>query len=71
MKKMQVACGNCAGIGKQTIWEVVDLNDKTGTAQRKEAVCGSCNGKGYTEYAVFSIEEAKTILKHCGLSSES
>lgn len=68
---MTETCGCCAGIGKQTIWKVVDSNDKTGTARREETVCGACNGKGYTEHAVFSIEEAEAILKHCGLSTES
>jgi hypothetical protein len=39
--------------------------------QEEEVVCTQCNGTGYTEYAVFSIEEAEAILKHCGLTTES
>ena len=30
MNVMQVMCGSCAGIGKQTNWKVVDLNDNMG-----------------------------------------
>jgi hypothetical protein len=63
-------CGNCGGIGKQIILKVVDSNDSVIEARTEEVVCKACNGKGYTEYAVFSIEEAEVILKHCGLSAE-
>lgn len=69
MNVMQVLCESCAGIGKQINWKVVDLNDST--MEKEETVCGVCNGKGYTEYATFTLEEAKAILKHCGLSTES
>jgi len=71
MNVMQVLCASCAGIGKQTTWKVVALNDNIGTMEREENICAACNGKGYTEYATFSLEEAKAILKHCGLSTES
>lgn len=67
MKQMQATCGNCAGIGHTTKWEVVG----DGVAQGKEVVCENCNGKGWIEYAVFSVEEAETILKHCSLTTES
>ena len=71
MNVMQVMCGSCAGMGKQINWKVVDLNDNIGKAEKEETVCAVCNGKGYTEYATFSLEEAKAILKHCGLTTES
>lgn len=71
MNVMQVLCSSCAGIGKQIRWKVIDFNCNTGTAEKDESVCGACNGKGYTEYATFTPEEAKAILKHCGLSTES
>ena len=71
MNVMQVFCGSCTGTGKITNWKVVDINDNMGTAVKEEVVCGACNGKGYTEYATFTLEEAKAILKHCGLSTES
>ena len=67
MKRMQVTCGNCAGIGHTVEWKVVG----DGMAQSEKVICESCDGKGWTEYAVFSIEEAETILKHCGLTTES
>ena len=71
MDVMQVFCGSCAGTGKQINWKVVDINDNMGTMVKEEVVCGACNGKGCTEYATFTLEEAKAILKHCGLSTES
>lgn len=71
MNVMQVFCSSCAGTGKQINWKVVDMNDNMGTMKKEEVVCGACNGKGYTEYATFTLEEAKAILKHCGLSTES
>lgn len=70
MNVMQVRCGSCAGIGKQTNWKVIDLNDNTGIMKSEEVMCEACNGKGYTEYATFTLEEAKAILKHCGLITE-
>ena len=71
MNVMQVFCGSCVGTGKITNWKVVDFNGNTGTAEKEESICGACNGRGYTEYATFTLEEAKAILKYCGLSTES
>ena len=68
---MQVLCNHCTGTGIQTNWKVVDFNGNTGTAEKEESICGACNGKGYIEYATFTLEEANAILKHCGLSTES
>ena len=69
----QITCGNCGGIGLTTVWKVTSTDEKTGisTINSEEVVCESCNGKGWVDYAVFSVEEAKAILKHCGLSTES
>ena len=67
MKVMQVLCGSCAGMGKHTNWKIVDES----TIKSEEAICEVCNGNGYTDYAIFTLEEAKAILKHCGLSVES
>ena len=71
MKRMFASCGNCSGTGKTTTWAVVDMDGMIGTARKEETVCTQCNGKGYIEYAVFSVEEAEAILKHCGLTTES
>ena len=71
MNIVPVLCGSCAGTGEIINWKVVDINDNMGTMVKEEVICGACNGKGYTEYATFTIEEAKAILKHCGLSTES
>lgn len=70
MNVMQVFCSNCAGIGKQTNWKIIDANDNIGTMKSEEVICEACNGKGYMEYATFTLEEAKAILKHCGLTTE-
>ena len=72
MNVMQVTCGNCGGIGSTTIYDIVShAEDTIGMAQGRRVVCPNCDGKGWTEYAVFSVDEAKAILKHCGLSTES
>ena len=68
MNILNVSCGCCAGIGKITEWKIVDTKDNIGTAVREETACTACDGKGYIEYAMFTPEEAKAILKHCGLS---
>lgn len=73
MNIKRITCCNCFGTGKIEVWKVASINDDTGigTMQKEEAVCTSCNGQGYTEYAVFSVEEAEAILKHCGSTTES
>ena len=69
----QITCGNCCGTGQTTVWKVVSKDEETGinTMQSEASICSRCNGKGWTEYVVFSVEEAKAILKHCGLITES
>ena len=69
----RISCANCYGTGKTTEWKVVETDEEAGVgrAQSEEVICTSCNGVGYTEYPVFSVEEAKAILKYCGLSTES
>ena len=71
MERRHVTCANCFGTGKTTVWKLVYLDDKSNTMQKEENFCTQCNGKGYTEHAVFSVEEAEAILKHCGLTTES
>ena len=71
MDIMKIPCSTCAGIGKHYNWKVVNMDDVSGTLEREEVVCKACNGIGYTEYAIFTLEEAEAILKYCGLSTES
>ena len=73
MKIKTMTCDYCRGNGYGTIWEEVsrDIEANTRTVQSKEVTCKECNGKGYIEYPIFSVEEAKAILKHCSLSTES
>lgn len=54
-------------MGKTQNWKWMDDH----TLQAEDVNCPTCNGRGYTDYAIFSIEEAEAILKHCGLSTES
>lgn len=67
MERMRKTCGNCGGYGVNVVWKIVESDGKTNTMERTEMICSQCNGTGYTEYAVFSIEEAEAILMHCGL----
>ena len=69
----RLPCINCYGTGKTKIWKMVSIDEKNGVGrlESEEVVCETCNGKGYNEYPSFTVEEAKAILKHCGLSTES
>lgn len=72
MERMQRTCPFCRGYGHTVLWEIVseDADTHTCTMENREVKCSECNGSGYKEYAVFSIEEAEAILKHCGLDKE-
>ena len=69
MNTIQQTCGSCAGIGIISLWVTTEEKDKDGykTANLQQEECPRCGGKGYTEYAVFTVEEAQAILKHCGI----
>lgn len=73
MNTMQMVCSSCAGIGHTVVWKIVstDSDSDISTMEKEKIMYECCKGKGYTEYAVFSVDEAKAILKHCGLSTES
>ena len=71
METMHLTCKSCSGMGYTIDYDVIDRSDDTVTVKSKELACERCAGKGYREYVLFDIEEAKTILKHCGLSTES
>ena len=73
MRQKQTTCHTCSGTGRKIYWKVIHEDEQKGTgmAQKEEVVCDACDGKGWVEYAVFSVEEAETILKHCGLSTEN
>ena len=66
-----ITCGNCGGIGSEIKYTHIPIDDKY--AKLIEAgtyTCAICGGKGCVEHAVFSVEEAKAILEHCGLPVE-
>ena len=65
----KIVCMQCHGRGHETVWRVYAQNaDGTGMAKTEEATCGSCSGKGYAAYPVFTVDEAKVIAKHFGFS---
>lgn len=70
MNMMVKYCPNCNGLGKQTDWKLVSMNEISGTLEEVESECEVCKGKGYMEYAVFSREEATAILKYCNLNKD-
>lgn len=69
MERIKMACKKCGGFG-YTRQNFIAGDDGI-TLKMERDTCEACNSKGYTEYAVFSVEEAEAILKHCGLSTES
>lgn len=63
----KIACMTCYGTGKTQQWVMAETNpDGTGLLKAEEGVCSTCNGKGYTTYPVFTVEEAKVIAEHFG-----
>lgn len=71
MNVARYCCSMCAGAGKIMTWEYTHSNSDGAqcTMKQKESMCPECNGKGHLEYAQFTIDEAKAILKHCGLTT--
>ena len=67
MNKIKFMCGECAGIGYIN-QKYVEHND--GKYYIEQDACKKCNGKGYIEYVMFTLEEAEVILKHCGLNTK-
>ena len=70
MKTFVRTCGNCLGLGVEYTFEIGE-DPQGGTVYRTDTICPVCNGQGHTEYAAFTIDEAKAILKYCGLSEEN
>ena len=69
MNTMYIICDKCGGIGYTN--QVFSVDEDGCTVKVQKDICDKCNGLGHEEYAIFSVEEAKAILKHCGLSTES
>ena len=69
MTRMRMTCRNCSGTGIDVIWHEVSKDEEAGvtTMQSEKVPCKQCDGRGYTEYVLFSIDEATAILKYCGL----
>ena len=72
MERNRVYCTDCHGTGYKKVYKLTSHDEATGrgTAELTEVVCESCNGKCYTDYAIFTFEEAEAILKYCGLSTK-
>ena len=69
MERMREICRNCAGTGYPN--QCIKPSEDGTLRPFKGEACEACDGKGYHEYAVFSVDEAKAIMKHCGLTTES
>ena len=63
MQINKIACGQCSGRGRTTVWKVDEADQ---LIRRTEVACQQCAGKGYITYPVFNIEEAIEIAKHFG-----
>jgi DnaJ-class molecular chaperone len=72
MEIKQTTCGNCGGSGRVIVWRTTKDSERLGVsiAKAEEDTCPTCKGEGFIEYPIFTVEEAKVILKHCGLSTE-
>ena len=63
----KIVCMNCGGKGTVENWVFTeDIDPAIGILHRTEQTCPDCNGKGYTTYPVFTVEEAKVMAKHFG-----
>lgn len=60
MKKMREMCMNCAGTGYPN--QVIKASEDGTLRAFKGEPCEKCDGKGYHEYAVFTVAEAEAIL---------
>ena len=67
MRTMKVGCDACYGFGST---ERTTLQED-GRFHSVKTPCSVCGGKGYFEYALFEIEEAKELLKRCGMENET
>lgn len=70
MDVIKERCKVCDGFGKQTRWVFKNNGEFSRIVEEVELVCEVCKGKGYTEYAVFSREEATAILEYCNLNKD-
>ena len=70
MHRLNEMCEKCAGIGYINQRYIPNHGDEF-DYKIEQDICDECGGTGHREYAIFSIEEAKAILKHCGLTTES
>jgi hypothetical protein len=63
----KTCCLICNGTGKTQKWIASEPDaDGTRTIKMEDAICDTCKGKGYTEYPVFTVVEAKVIAEHFG-----
>ena len=63
----KIACATCFGSGKVKKWVPAELNsDGICTLKFEDRICDNCNGKSYTTYPVFTVEEAVKIAEHFG-----
>ena len=68
MKDLIDMCIECQGTGRRVSYKTREREDGYIAFEgRTEQPCNTCGGRGYFKYCLFTEEEAKAILKHCGL----
>lgn len=65
MERIREMCKHCAGTGYPN--QIIKPSEDGTLRAFKGEPCEKCDGKGYYEYALFTVEEAKAIMAHCGL----
>jgi len=65
MERIQKTCNSCGGVGHITYYKVTseDPDSDRGIAQEVVEECSVCGGKGWKEYALFTIEEAEALIR--------
>ena len=69
MDVIREACHMCGGTGQIEVFKSFIRIESKGFdgIETEKAPCITCGGKGYKQYARFTVEEAEAIMKHCGL----
>lgn len=78
MRTTKIVCPDCLGKGyRNKLVEIPSQKQnkkslfcETCYVMPQQEICQNCDGKGHFEYVVFSPEEAKAILEHCGISTK-
>ena len=65
-------CDFCLGEGKVNHYRNLGISENGyGAVKLEKMTCPVCEGRRSVDYAEFTVDEGKAILKFCGLSTES